>query len=234
MTVDWRILRGSLAWRIMPPAMRERLGFTQRLDGDLFVHLPFHTKRAFVSNTQAMLRYPTFVETGTFRGDMSLHASGLFPQVHTIELDPELARRAAERFARVSNVAVHQGDSGEMLAEVLEGVKTSCVFWLDGHYSGGVTARGRTDTPIMRELAAISEHGIRPHAILIDDARVFGTDDAYPTLEEVFRVLRRIDPELAIAVSSDVIWAAPVRLLHFEWQTTPSGVVVRPSTAVFS
>jgi hypothetical protein len=128
-------------------------------------------------------------------------------------------------------VTVYHGDSSRLLPKVLSQINTSCMFWLDGHYSGGITAKGQTETPILAELRAIADHHVRPHAILIDDARVFGTDDAYPTLEEVIHLLRIIDPYFQIVVSSDIIWAAPVKLLHFEWLRAPSGVVISPSTA---
>jgi hypothetical protein len=221
----------SLIWRCLPNEMKVMLLYSEELANNLFVALPDATKRRFISQAQSVLRYPTFIETGTFHGDMALYASGLFRTVHTIELSPELAKRAAHRLAVFPNVTVHQGDSGQVLSDLLPSIDTSCVFWLDGHYSGGITARGDSDTPIVRELQAIADHRMRPHTILIDDARVFGTDDAYPILEQVMSSLRRIDPALKIGVSSDIIWASVTRILRFEWCVTPSGVVVPPTTA---
>jgi hypothetical protein len=222
---------GSLVWRCLPENAKAGLGYLEELSTNLFVSLPLSTKRTFVNHAQGALHYPTFVETGTYLGDMSSYASCLFSRVHTIELSVELAKRAADRLAGVPNVTVHQGDSGRVLRDLLPIIDTPCVFWLDGHFSGGITARGETDTPILAELEAIAHHAVRPHAIFIDDARVFGTDDMYPTLEEVFRYLRQIDPAFRIGVSSDIIWASPVRILHFEWHRLPSGMVVAPTTA---
>jgi hypothetical protein len=181
-------------------------------------------------HTQRVLGYSTFVETGTFLGDMACYAGQLFSEVHSIELSPELYRDARTRVSMDNHITVHLGDSGDVLREVLPGIDVSCVFWLDGHYSGGITAHGEKQTPIIAELRAIEEHHIRPHAILIDDARVFGADDAYPTIEEVAFLLRKIDPSFKIGVSSDIIWAAPIKLLHFEWKKAPDGTVVRPRT----
>lgn len=231
MSEKWEALWAPFIWRFLPRGMKSRIAFMQYLGTDLFASLPPMTKYTFISHAQRVLGYPTFIESGTFLGDMSWHASPLFSQVYTIELDPELAKRAASRFAGVANVAVHQGESGRILPELLRSIDSPCVFWLDGHFCGGITARGHMDTPIMAELKAIADHPVRPHAILIDDARAFGTDGAYPTLEEVIRLLRDIDPSFHIVVSSDIIWAAPVKLLTFEWRTTPSGLVVPPSTA---
>jgi hypothetical protein len=211
--------------------MRHRLAYTQELATNLFVSLPVATKRTFVHLAQQALQYPTFVETGAFAGDMADLAGRLFPRVHTIELDPVLAERAAARFASVPHVTVHHGDSGQVLRDLLPTLVGSCLFWLDAHYSGGITARGETDTPILAELDAIAESGLRPVAILIDDARVFGTDDAYPTIEEVIARLRAIDPRFFIGVTADILWATPVRILRFEWQVAPNGAVVPPTTA---
>jgi hypothetical protein len=224
---------GSLAWRRLskPVAdVRSRLSYLDELTTNLFVSLPDATKRSFVSHAQDVLNYPTFIETGTFLGQMSLHASPLFSSVHTIELSPALAAQAAIRFADVPNVTVHHGDSRVLLPRLLSMIETPCIFWLDGHYSGGITARGDTDTPIISELRAIRDHKVRPHAILVDDIRLFGTDDAYPTLEEVIGLLRDIDPRFKIGVTSDIIWASPTRILRFEWRLSPSGLVVPPRT----
>jgi hypothetical protein len=202
-----------------------------RVPTGLFVTLPDPTKWRFISHAQSVLGYPTFIETGTFMGQMSWHASGLFRTVHTIELNASLAKRAREMLARRPNVTVHQGDSAKVLPRLLSTIETPCIFWLDGHYSGDVTARGETDTPILAELEAIADHGVRPHGIFIDDCRVFGTDDAYPTLEEVIARLRRIDASFKIGVACDIIWAGPVKILDFQWRVSPAGLVVPPTTA---
>jgi hypothetical protein len=224
-------IQHSLLWRYLSHEMQARLLYTDELATNLFVSMPAATKRSFIRHAQSMLEYPTFIETGTFMGDMSAYACSLFSQVHTVELSPTLAQQATERLAGNTNAAVHTGDSGQVLRRLLPTIDVPCFFWLDGHYSGGVTARGETDTPIARELMAIADCCTRPAAIFIDDARVFGTDDAYPTLEETITLLRGIDPAFYIGVTSDIIWATPERILRFEWQVDPSGVVVPPSTA---
>jgi hypothetical protein len=224
----------SLAWRLLPREWRQRLLYTEQLATSLFLTLPARTKKTLISQAQCVLRYPTFVETGTFMGETSLYAAGLFTTVHTIELSPSLAKRAADRFASVPNVTVHQGDSGEVLRDLLPRIDTPCLFWLDGHYSGGITARGEIDTPILAELEAIAEHAAHPNAILIDDARVFGSDDAYPALEEVIARLRAIDAGFKIGVTSDILWAAPVRILRFEWCVSPAGTVDPPIRAAWA
>jgi hypothetical protein len=221
-----------LPWCCLPFEARQRLLYMEQLLTNLFISLPDSTKRAFIRHAHCVLKYPTFVETGTFLGKTALHASRYFQTVHTIELSPWLVKRALDVTGAAPNVFVHEGNSGKMLRSLLPTISTSCIFWLDGHFSGGVTAKGETDTPIIAELEAIADHHVRPHAVLIDDARVFGTDDAYPTLEKVIMLLRRIDASFKIGISSDIIWAAPVKLLNFEWQVSHSGFVLPPTTAI--
>ena len=50
------------------------------------------------------------------------------------------------------------------------------LFWLDGHYSGGVTARGSKETPILDEVDKILSTKESRHVLIVDDARCFGTD----------------------------------------------------------
>src|SRR5713226_9781177 len=111
MAVKWEALWVPFIWRFLPREMRARIAYTQHLSTDLFISLPVMTKHTLISQAQRVLGFPTFIETGTFLGDMSWHASHMFSQVHTIELDTELAKRASVRFAAVANVTVHQGDS---------------------------------------------------------------------------------------------------------------------------
>ena len=126
------------------------------------------------------------IETGTYHGDSSrFFASAGFP-VHTIEVSETLAERVFPGLRRIG-VTCHQGDSARVLPELLmtladEGVD-EINFWLDGHWSGGVTGTAVThETPIIAELVAIAE--LRPKfrrvVVAVDDLRCFGNDAAYP------------------------------------------------------
>jgi hypothetical protein len=57
-------------------------------------------------------------------------------------------------------------------------------FWLDGHYSAGVTFQGDSDTPITQELATIATclPGFRRVSVLVDDLRCF--DPTLPDLAD--------------------------------------------------
>ena len=115
----------------------------------------------------------TLVETGTFLGAMVEASRDTFTRIISIELDAKLHRQAQRKFARFAHITILRGDSAAVLPEVLKGLSEPCLFWLDGHFSGGITAKSDVETPILQELAAILRHPIKGHVILIDDARAF-------------------------------------------------------------
>jgi hypothetical protein len=104
----------------------------------------------FVMLCSAFPHARSFVESGSYLGDTAALAAQYFDRVDTIELSQDLHRAAKERFATVSNVRVHQGDSGRVLRDILPEITRPKIFWLDGHYSEGITSRGEDNTPILR------------------------------------------------------------------------------------
>jgi hypothetical protein len=151
-----------------------------------------------------------FVETGTFYGDMLATVQEDFARLYSIELHPRLARRAQRRFKRHPQVTIVHGNSATHLEPVLREADAPVVLWLDGHYSGILTARGETgDTPIVSELEVALRAGTSEDVILIDDARLFGTDPAYPTVAEVERRVVAARPHYSIRVDDDIIQIHP-------------------------
>jgi hypothetical protein len=148
------------------------------------------------------------VETGTYLGDMVDAMRADFEQVISIELSEELAQHARARFARASNVQVLCGDSGKLLPEVVSRLMAPTLFWLDGHYSAGVTAKGDRETPILEELEAIFSGSTGPHVLLIDDARCFGSGD-YPSIQQVQALVMKYRPGWQFAVAGDIIRICP-------------------------
>lgn len=120
------------------------------------------------------------VETGTYQGDMVEAQRPYFREIYSIELSRELHDAAKKRFDQ-PHIHLLQGDSGEMLGNIHLSEPT--LFWLDGHYSGGITALGDKECPIFEELAHIKNSDLK-HVVLIDDARLF-TGGAYPTVPEL-------------------------------------------------
>lgn len=116
-----------------------------------------------------------FVETGTYMGDTTHIAKSHFQHVYTIELSEQFANMAKRRFASDANVTVIQGDSSTAIKSVCERVEQPAFFWLDGHWSGGSTAKGAKDCPLYEELQSIMTYCKESCVIAIDDVRLFGT-----------------------------------------------------------
>lgn len=150
----------------------------------------------------------TLVETGTYYGDMVEAMKREFSKVYSIELSRELWERAAQRFRGDRHVEIIHGDSGRELGHVVRRLAQPALFYLDGHYSAGITARGTKETPIYEELAHIFTHSCR-HVIAIDDARLFGTNPGYPSLAELKDFVCAHWPDANVEVEDDSIRILP-------------------------
>lgn len=115
---------------------------------------------------------PVFIETGSLVGDGIQHALNAgFKTIYSIELSRKLYDICVKRFEDIDNVHLIWGDSGKELGRLLTMIKEPATFWLDGHDSGGGTARGEVESPLMQELEIIKEHPIKTHTLIIDDLR---------------------------------------------------------------
>lgn len=147
---------------------------------------PHSIKARCVLAVADLIGADTLVETGTLYGAMLEATRHRFRLLHSIELDAGLATMAKRRFARRRSIHIHQGDSATVLPDLVADLPDQpVVFWLDGHYSGPGTAKGSCTTPIFDELAVIARARRQRDAVIIDDARLFGGDPSYPTLESL-------------------------------------------------
>ena len=170
---------------------------------------PHWEKQAVLSTYRKAFGLQILVETGTYLGDMVYAKRREFAKIYSIELAPQLFLRARKRFAAFANVNILAGDSARVLPDLVLGLDRPTLFWLDGHYSGGQTARAEQDTPVARELEAILKNIRQPFVVLIDDARLFVGQDGYPTLEEVGRMVAASRPDYSVAAESDIIRISP-------------------------
>jgi len=150
-----------------------------------------------------------FVETGTFYGTTADAVKPFFEEIYTIELDPLLYAVASKRFDYDAHVKVFHGDSGKELGTVMRLINRPSIFWLDAHYSAGVTARGDKDTPILEELDHILDSPDMGHVILIDDMHEFGANPAYPTIEQLTRFVHSKRTTLKVAARHNIIRIVP-------------------------
>jgi hypothetical protein len=117
----------------------------------------------------------TWVETGTFMGDTTRVLSKVANMVYSIEPEPELFANANRAFKDVNNVKIINGLSEDVFPKLLPELRGNVCFWLDGHYSAGVTFKGPQDTPVVDELAVISANLGRMEkvVVMVDDVRCF-------------------------------------------------------------
>ncbi len=151
----------------------------------------------------------TMVETGTYIGDMIEAMKKDFDQIYSIELSKNLHEECVRRFKKINNIKLIHGDSGSELGKLMNKITQPTLFWLDGHYSDGVTARGDKDTPIYEELNHILVAKNFGHVIIIDDARCFGRDPGYPSVEELGESIKSKRNNLKIIVQDDIIRITP-------------------------
>lgn len=146
----------------------------------------------------------TLVETGTNEGDAVLACLHDFDKIYSIELADVLYERASARFRDSVHVEIIHGDSSHVLPALVAAIEGTALFWLDGHYSGGITARGDQDTPILAELTAVLSRRSED-IILIDDARLFRGRDGYPSKARVRRLVHQSHPHARFEVANDII-----------------------------
>ena len=145
------------------------------------------------------------IETGTYTGDMVSSMSNVFSQIYSIELSHDLYQKAKHKFARYPHICIMHGNSSEVLPRILSSIDKTCLFWLDAHYSGGITAKGELDTPIISELKHIFSHQVKDHVILIDDAREFTGKNDYPTIGNLRVFIHQECPDYIFEVADDII-----------------------------
>jgi hypothetical protein len=178
----------------------------------------YSTKRKIIlSEAIKFNRSEVFIETGTFMGNTVAFLEKSFDKLYSIELSKDLALKAAKRFEGIRNVTIIQGDSTTEIARLLSTLNTPVLFWLDGHYSSEfwegdeyiITAKGEKATPILEELTQISNHSIKNHLILIDDARLFKGENDYPKLSILKDFVCKQFPNYSFKVKNDIIRILP-------------------------
>lgn len=170
---------------------------------------PHIVKQNTVKTYAKKYNISTFIETGTYLGEMVEATKHTFKSIISIELDQDLYNRATERFINSSHIKIIHGDSSKLMADILREINYPVLFWLDGHFSGGITAKGERETPIQEELEIILNHKIKNHVIVVDDARLFGVDPDFPSLDKVTEFIRLHGKDMQVVVKEDMIRITP-------------------------
>ncbi len=170
--------------------------------------LPHLLKQKIIAQYAEKYSAETFVETGTYMGFMVNAMRKRFKRLYSIELSNPLYTRASARFRRFPNITILEGDSGAVMPEILPKISGRILFWLDGHYSGGITVKGFSGCPICKELDAIADHQDKHHVVLVDDMRFFGKE-GNPTIETIEKIVKTRLPDHSIILEDDIIRIVP-------------------------
>ncbi len=166
---------------------------------------PHIVKQNTIQEYQEKYKYKTLVETGTYLGDMIESQKNRFEEIISVEISVDLHKRAQQRFKKDKNVTILLGDSGEVLPKIMKDLNEPAIFWLDGHYSGGVTEKGDKDCPIFEELDSIFDAKKLNHIFLIDDARHFAGEGDYPTIDRLTEYVKSKNEKYKVEVKNDII-----------------------------
>ncbi len=166
---------------------------------------PHFIKQRIIKSYARKFSIKIFIETGTYLGDTIMSLRNNFDKIYSIELDKILFENAKNKFSKYHHIHIFQGDSSDILPDILLKINQPALFWLDGHYSGGITSKGNLNTPVIKEIELILSHKIKNHVILIDDARLFIGKEDYPTLIEFEAFIKKIDLKLDFQVHNDII-----------------------------
>ena len=136
-----------------------------------------------------------WVETGTYLGETTCFLAKRFPFVYTIEPSRECRRLAKKRFFKFNNIELLAGTSEEVLQPLLERIQCQNIcFWLDGHFSEGITYQGESKCPVLHELDVVASYldKFNSVCVLIDDIRCAEIDPkSYPSIDVYVNWARR-------------------------------------------
>jgi len=169
---------------------------------------PHYIKQDTIQEMANRYKLNTLIETGTYLGEMVEAQLNHFERIYSIELNEKLFRKAVRKFRASEHVHLLKGDSGKVMASLIRQINTPSLFWLDGHYSGGITSRGEKECPVIEELDIITSTNL-PHVILIDDARLFNGSHDYPAAEQILSLCRNTAFTYQMEIKDDIIRLLP-------------------------
>jgi len=155
-------------------------------------------KQRTIAEFASKFNLRVLVETGTNYAHMLYVNQNRFREIYSIELDDRKAESARRKASSHPNIRVLQGNSANVLPQLLPALKESCLFWLDAHDFD-------IATPVKQELDAIYKYPAQGHVLLIDDARWFDGRTEYPTMEALREKTAGEYPGRVVEVKDDII-----------------------------
>lgn len=173
----------------------------------------FSIPKELVKQIIVQTPFTNFIETGTYRGATSFWAAGFFPQVYTIEVDPQISKETAAVPGRPKNIEFLVGNSRDVLPGLVPRLNGRSFFWLDGHWCFGAGGK-EEECPLLDELHAIRH--CKDSVIFIDDARCFlgplpspHNAEDWPSIDTIFAVLKELFPTNRTTIIDDVLISIP-------------------------
>ncbi len=120
-------------------------------------------------------KYSNFIETGTHEGETILNMENHFDNLYTIEINPDYYNNFLQKYNR-NKIKCFLGDSSIVLSDIVKNINGKSIFFLDGHYIGGIK-HSIIDCPLIQELNNIKLYHKEEAIIIIDDFRLFGLID---------------------------------------------------------
>ena len=125
--------------------------------------------------------FSTFVETGTAYGQSIDSIYQYFEKIFTVEISEKLYEWLTPQIGHWTNVQRVLGDSLIEIPKYLNSLtkEDHIFFWLDAHWSQGLSSKNHLDVPLLEECSIIdTEYQANLGLVIIDDVRLFETDDA--------------------------------------------------------
>ena len=143
------------------------------------------SKRKLLKILLKNITFENAVETGTYLGKSTRIFSKHIKNVYSIEIKKELYNFVKRKYAK-SKINFVFGMSEQVLKKIVLQIRGSTFFYLDSHYSGGITSRGKKVTSLNDELLTLDKFlFLLNSVIIIDDAKsINGTND-YPKFQVI-------------------------------------------------
>ena len=123
--------------------------------------------------------YSTFVETGTAYGQSLQEIFPYFDKIFTVEISEDLWTWLHPQIEDIKHIQHVLGDSLIEMPKFLDtlGEDEKVFFWLDAHWSQGLSSKNEFDVPLIQECQIIDEKYKGDTAVVaIDDLRMFETN----------------------------------------------------------
>ena len=175
------------------------------MQGIPFSHLPFNGDKFLEQeflNLRDKFNIQYAIELGSFEGVTTRWLASNFPQVGTVEINPEYYKSVVMNISGLKNIVAYNGDTRKMLPIILAFLNEekiagkNILIFEDAHW--GIN-------PVLDELIAISASGLKPVIVMHDMKNPLHPDfgyDVYPDQNIVYE-WKWIEPHIESIYGKD-------------------------------